>query len=95
MHGHRFSWWHGFYTKNKDRTCLAVQQLTLCTSTARVGFNPWLENQDPMMDDQKIILKKIFFFNEGRAKFKEVLKFYLNQVEVRVSWRGAKACLRG
>ena len=43
----------------------------------------------------KKIIKNNFFLNEGRAKFKEVLKFYLEQLEVRVSWRGAKACPRG
>lgn len=31
--------------------------------------------------------------NEDRAKCKEAVKPYLGQLEVRASWRGAKACL--
>ena len=48
MHGHRFSWWRGFYTKNEDRDLPGSTVInTLHFHYQGCGFNPWLESQDP------------------------------------------------
>ena len=69
MHGHRFSWWRGFYTQNEDRDLPGTTVVNTlhfhCRGAASIpGWRTKILHA--VRYDQKKSLKKIFFLMKER-----------------------------